>query len=192
VKSFTEKQGYKPVDLLHAASDHLFSANTLFSAGGLFDLVGIISIEAPRCFDSAGYLSHLGIELMLKALLLSQARHFPDEHSLNKLLIMIQSSGAVLSIDSGDKAILSKLDQFAKLRYPDPNGVGLPSIGEDDWPMIHRLWSKLFDQLPEIVKREACDIDRSMKFGRQLMRKLREGSPLEGHVAIVETQKAVK
>jgi hypothetical protein len=65
---FTKDQGYRLIDLLHAASDHLFAANVLFSAGDFFAVIGIldVAVEAPRCLDSAGYLSHLGIELLLK------------------------------------------------------------------------------------------------------------------------------
>jgi hypothetical protein len=51
-KMFSRSDGYTEQDLLQSATDHLASARRLFEGG-------------PRCFDSAGYLSHLGIELIL-------------------------------------------------------------------------------------------------------------------------------
>src|SRR5436190_23698313 len=65
---FLRSDGYTERDLLQSATDHLASARRLFEGG-------------PRCFDSAGYLSHLGIELILKAFLLHRDGEFPGEHS---------------------------------------------------------------------------------------------------------------
>jgi hypothetical protein len=85
---FTQEQGYRPIDLLHAATDHLFAANVLFSSSDFFLAVGMLDVdfEAPRCLDSAGYLSHLGLELLLKAFLLLVTGSFRDDHSLANLL----------------------------------------------------------------------------------------------------------
>jgi len=63
---------YQVVDLLQAAIDHLASAKALFERG-------------PRCYDSAGYLAHLGFELIFKAVLLQTACRFPDTHSFSTL-----------------------------------------------------------------------------------------------------------
>ena len=56
-KRYTKEDGFSTQELLHYARGHLASAKVLFE-------------RSPDCYDSAGYLSHLGIELTLKALLL--------------------------------------------------------------------------------------------------------------------------
>lgn len=72
-KKFTEKQGYSPRDLFHFGIDHLESGRILYTQG------------PASSFDSAGYLAHLGIELLLKAWHLHQFKRFENEHSLVKL-----------------------------------------------------------------------------------------------------------
>lgn len=54
---FTAADGYTTRDLVTYARDHMASARVLFQ-------------KSFHCYDSAGYLSHLGIELPLKAFLL--------------------------------------------------------------------------------------------------------------------------
>ena len=54
---FTAADGCTTRDLVTYPRDHMASARVLFQKS--FD-----------CYDSAGYLSHLGIELLLKAFLL--------------------------------------------------------------------------------------------------------------------------
>jgi hypothetical protein len=56
-KAFSAKDGYAQIDLVQFSRDHLFAAETLFNLD-------------VRTLDSAGYLAQLGIELLLKALLL--------------------------------------------------------------------------------------------------------------------------
>ena len=53
---FTAADGYTTRDLVTYARDHMASARVLFQ-------------KSFHCYDSAGYLSHLGIELPLKAFL---------------------------------------------------------------------------------------------------------------------------
>jgi HEPN domain-containing protein len=77
MKNYRRSHGYTERDLLHSATDHLASARRLFESG-------------PRCFDSAGYLSHLGIELILKAFLLNRTDAFPNDHSLARLLSLLR------------------------------------------------------------------------------------------------------
>jgi hypothetical protein len=184
---FTKEQGYRPIDLLHAAIDHLFSANALFSMGDYFYILNIedIDTEAPRCLDSDGYLSHLGIELLLKAFLLFFKGEFPREHSLLRLLKSIWSKGIALTVEGEDLVIINMLDEFFELRYPNPQGPGVPSIGDLDWPKIHRLTSLLLEQLPPELKSDLLQLDRTKKFGRQVMKKPKEGHLLEGHAIIV-------
>jgi HEPN domain-containing protein len=77
MKKFSRQDGFSELGLLHAAADYLGSAKLLFD-------------RSPRCFDSAGYLCHLGIELVLKAMLLNICNEFPNDHSLTKLSELIE------------------------------------------------------------------------------------------------------
>ena len=51
---FTPTDGLLPVDLAHCGLDHLTSAQKLFNSG-------------PSHYDSAGYLAHIGIELLVRS-----------------------------------------------------------------------------------------------------------------------------
>ena len=69
---FKTSDGFRTDDLLKYAIDHLRSANLLFH-------------HNPICFDSGGYLSHLGLELILKSILLNENEEFLVIHDLKKL-----------------------------------------------------------------------------------------------------------
>ena len=188
-RAFTEAQGYRPIDLLHAATDHLFAANFLFSSGEFFRLIGILDVdlEAPRCLDSAGYLSHLGIELLLKTLLLCITGRFRDEHSLITLLRTLEVNGVKFALNEEQIATVKQLDQFYNLRYPQ--AAGSPSVGDLDWPAIHSLSSALLEHLPGDLQRDLLNLDRTEKFGRVLMRKTKGGRPFESHMIVVDSKK---
>jgi hypothetical protein len=49
--TFTKEQGYRPIDLLQAAIDHLFAANVLFSAGDFFSAIGILNLDTEAPID---------------------------------------------------------------------------------------------------------------------------------------------
>ncbi len=59
MKKFKRQDGFPELELFHAAADHLASARALFELH-------------PRAYNSAGYLSRLGIELLMKALILNE------------------------------------------------------------------------------------------------------------------------
>ena len=64
-KAFTKAEGYSSRLLLHYGRDHLRSARILFE-------------RSPACYDSAGFLTHLGIELFLKASLQIMRHQFSE------------------------------------------------------------------------------------------------------------------
>ncbi len=92
-RAFTRADGYSPDDLLHFARDHLASAK-------------VLSERSFECYDSAGHLSHLGIELMLKALLLYAAGEFPATHDLSALLRGIAAEYPELDLCTADKELI--------------------------------------------------------------------------------------
>ena len=72
-RKFRIEDGFKSQDLLQYGIDHLACAKHFFSNGH------------PRTYDSAGYIAHLGIELIMKALLLSVQGYFTDTHDLSTI-----------------------------------------------------------------------------------------------------------
>ncbi len=69
---YTAEEGYTVEDLLHFGYSHVDAAKLLFKADPVF-------------YDSAGYLMHLGIELVLKAWHLYSFGQFDNTHDLVKL-----------------------------------------------------------------------------------------------------------
>jgi HEPN domain-containing protein len=77
---FTSKDGLVAVDLIHCAMDYLSAAELLFGSG-------------PHLYDSASYLAHLGIEMLLKGWLLEVNGSFEGVHLLSNL------HGTLLSLE---------------------------------------------------------------------------------------------
>ena len=96
---FTAADGYTTRDLVTYTRDHMASARVLFQKS--FD-----------CYDSAGYLSHLGIELPLKAFLLHHTGRFPGEHDLGCLLRLVQEHDPTITLSDAEQGILSQEDTF--------------------------------------------------------------------------------
>lgn len=146
---------FSEIELLHSAIDHLWSAKVLFNTNAW-------------CFDSAGYLSHLSIELILKALLLNTTDQFPNCHSLAKLSRLIKNQGVKLNYTNDHEKTLKTLDKFFDLRYPrelDPI-----EIGTDDWAKVEHLFEHLFSLLPNKIQQELRESDRLEKGNRILMK----------------------
>ncbi|HVN89107.1 MAG TPA: HEPN domain-containing protein [Candidatus Binataceae bacterium] len=133
---------------------------------------------------SAGYLSHLGIELELKAFLLHFTGEFPDTHSLKVLLGLIREKGLKVFLTEEQHTTAKELDLFYELRYPRPDGS--PSIGSLAWPRIHALHATLGEQLPKELQEAVLKLDRTRKFGRVLMKKPKDGGFLEDHAVVVD------
>ena len=154
MRVFRISDGFKPSDLLKSAIDHLRSANLLFDRN-------------PICFDSAGYLSHLGLELILKSILLSKTEEFPAIHDLKKLYEMANKSGYKLEKD--DEGILDKINQFYYLRYASPKEP--VEIGDEDWQLVENAANSLLLYFPEETLKELYSTDYYEKGGRILMKK---------------------
>jgi HEPN domain-containing protein len=106
-RNFTAAAGYTQLDLLQFARDHLFAAEKLFGLG-------------VRTLDSAGYLAQLGIELLLKALLLGATGAFRDEQSILKLCCKVKHVVPSFKIPEPYSDVLPLLDRYYELRYPAP------------------------------------------------------------------------
>lgn len=106
---FTTDDGYSPADLLHFGRDHFASAKILWE-------------RSFECYDSAAHLSHLGVELLLKALLLHRQGSFPATHDLNLLLRLASRAYRDLSLSQQHSQLIKRLNRFASLRYPALGG----------------------------------------------------------------------
>ncbi len=157
VRVFKKSDGFKPDDLLKFAIDHLRSANLLFDRN-------------PICFDSGGYLSHLGLELILKSILLSQSGEFPAIHDLKRLYKIAKKSG--YKLEKNEEDILKKINQFYYLRYASPKRP--VEIGDEDWQLIESAANTLLSFFPEEILKALYASDYYEKGGRILMKKEKE------------------
>ena len=139
MRIFTRADGYTERDLLHFAFDHLTSAKLLFD-------------RSPTCYDSAAALSHLAIELLLKALLLLHQDRFPATHDLQMLFKILVQAVPEIKITQEERSVLSQINAFALLRYPDPNGS--PEVGSEDLKLILQLATTLIKRFPYELRQE--------------------------------------
>ena len=158
---FNVADGYTPAEFARAANDHLVSAMHLF-VGVEERCIG----GGPQSLDSAGYLAHLGIELVLKAGLLQATGRCRDDHNL--LVILDQLRAALHDVELSDAELetLSGLNDFYRLRYPCPKG--LPEVATLDWDAVYALWLALREALPAEIGRAVDEIDHTQKGGRIL------------------------
>jgi HEPN domain-containing protein len=154
MKTYRAEDGFSTADLIQYGCDHLASGRKLFETH-------------PRCFDSAGHLCHLGIELLLKALLLERTSEFPNQHDLVKLLDLIRSRVPGFLLDPAHEETLRRINPFVVLRYPDRKRP--LTIGQDDWGPIHALLDAIVDSLPDRMRDEFYNSDPTEKGGRILM-----------------------
>jgi HEPN domain-containing protein len=158
-KRYTRDDGFSTQELLYYAWGHLASSKVLFERS--FD-----------CYDSAGHLSHLGIELVLKAFLLHYVGSFPNEHNLLKLLSEIKKSYPTLELGVDHEKTLERLNPYISIRYPTPEKP--IEIGDEDWNAIERLFAALQSAMPSELRQELQNRNRTLKGGRILMRKSKD------------------
>lgn len=158
--NYSTEDGYSSADLLNYAHCHLASAKVLFD-------------HSPSCYDSAGHLGHLGIELILKALLLhsSSTNSFPNEHNLLKLLSDIESVEDIPRLKAKPRETLVQINQFSLIRYPTPKNP--VEIGDEDWAKIEELVNALFSILPTELQHELLEPEINIKGERILLWKKR-------------------
>ena len=155
--TFSEKDGYTVSDLLHFGFGHVDAARSLFQ-------------DDPAFFDSAGYLAHLGTELVLKAWHLLWFSEYADTHDLATLYKKIKEKNDAVSVSASSEEFLSELQNFYQLRYPC-RAKGPVEVGSDHLEKFNNflddLWAKLPSEMVEVYEK----LDRTRKGGRVLMRK---------------------
>ena len=153
---FSTADGVTVADLLHFGLDNLSAAEALLKS-------------SARHFDSAGYVAHLGIELLLKAWHLQGLNSFPGVHSIIYLWSELRKSLPIRQLSRRDLETLALLDDYAELRYPNLN---YPiEIGSDDSPRIGALCTSLLKRMPRALHQAIEGLHWSRKGGRVLMEK---------------------
>ncbi len=159
---FTKDDGLIPVDLVHCALDHLSAAQALFESN-------------PAHYDSAGYLAHIGVEMLLKGWLLEVNGSFKGTHNLNELYNNLIVAGAAPELDDDNTSVLNILDGYEKLRYPNLNAP--TEVGDNDWIDINNLVGIMCRSIPLEIEEALSKINQSdkhepvRKAGRVLMKK---------------------
>lgn len=129
-RTYTAEQGYVSVELAHCGLDHMTAAGLLFESD-------------PGHFDSAGYLAHLGVELLLKAWLLEANRKFEGIHGLASLYAVLERECGAPSLDEQQTALLVVLDKYEQLRIQAESNLrrSVTAIGRE----LRRWWASSAD-----------------------------------------------
>lgn len=130
----------------------------------------------PFCFDSAGYLAHLSIELLFKALLLGIKDEFPDQHDLRGLFASLQKEVPGTKLTRRGEYALDMVNTFGQLRYPRPRQP--IEVGNDELDLIVSLYNSVFRYVP-VSMRPVEDPEGwvTKHGGRILMRRKKSGRP---------------
>lgn len=159
MKVIKQTKDYNPEGLLQFGIDHLRASKFLYS-------------ETPLFYDSAGYLSQLGIELLLKAWLLYLEGSHPPIHGLIELWNRIVLRHPV-SLQKANLEWMKELHRHYKLRYPltdDPI-----ETATDDWNKTEELFNEICLLMPAPLQNHVqdrnLDTRYTIKGNRILMRK---------------------
>ncbi len=155
---YTKEEGYLESDLLHFGYDHIDTA--------LF----LINEKDPNRYDSAGYILHLGFELILKAWHLHAFSFFKDTHKLEDLINKLRQNGYKIEFKEREAKTIKIINKFYNLRYPR-RVEGPIEIGADMFDDIQSILESLWQQLPKELIEVYNKIDPLRKGGRVLMEK---------------------
>jgi len=161
-KTFRRSDGFEPPDLFRYGWDHLRCAEILFASG-------------PLASDSAGYLSHLGIELMLKAILLQVTGEFPASHSLRRLHTSVHEAVPAFVLGKSHLQLLEGIDRLCELRYP--NRQNPVEVGHEEYYQVSSLANEIHRLIPKELGDAFHQVDILEKGGRRLGYLLTEKDP---------------
>jgi len=127
-------------DLIQYSVDHLKTAEKLYELSGRWTW---------EYLHSAAFLSHLGIELLLKACLLHYEKEFPAIHDLKRLYSKLRKNGICLS--DVNKKWLNYLNGCNALRYPNENAG--TEVNVNQWPQTKALFEELRMKVPNEIQK---------------------------------------
>lgn len=152
--TYRASDGYIAADLLRYARDHREAAYRLFES-------------APEFFDSASYLAHLSVELLLKSILLHTSGEFNNAHSLSDLRRSVEQSGVDLQLSIEDEEQLKLLDSAWDIRYPHPKAP--KSAGHSHRVALRQLWFTIVPAIPSGLYEDFVSRPVNLKGGRVFM-----------------------
>ncbi|MGO9176881.1 MAG: HEPN domain-containing protein [Desulfobaccales bacterium] len=156
-KIHSEDDGFTVEDMLHFGYGHIDAARALFEDDVAF-------------LDSAGYLAHLGTEVVLKSWHLHIFKKFQEGHSLETLYRELKANNNNIDFGPENEAFLKELDKLFLLRYP-MRKQGPIEVGSDMLISFDNLLESLWRLLPNEMEAIYNKIDRTKKGGRRLMEK---------------------
>lgn len=151
---FSTIDGFVSVDFVDCGLDHITAAQALFATN-------------PSHYDSAGYLAHIGVELLLKGWLLQVSGQFEGTHSLQSLYADLQVKHGAPKLEQEQLEVLITLDQYEKLRYPSPKQA--TEVGDEDLAEIVALVGLFCRSMPKEVCEALGQVVPGHKAGRVLM-----------------------
>jgi len=131
---------YTESDLVQYSVDHLEAAGKLYELSSRFTW---------QYLHSAIFLSHLSIELLLKACLLHLEGEFPAEHDLKQLFKRLRKKGIELS--GQKKKWLNYLNRCNDLRYPNPESE--LEVDPNQWEQTKALFEELRMNGPKEIQK---------------------------------------
>ena len=131
---------YTESDLVQYSVDHLKAAEKLYE---------LSSRWTWEYLHSAVFLSHLSIELLLKACLLHLEGEFPANHDLKRLFRRLRKKGIELS--DQNKKWLNYLSQCIELRYPNPESN--LEVDLNQWKQTKALFEELRINVPKEIQK---------------------------------------
>jgi len=133
--------------LIQYCVDHLGAAEKLYELSGRWTW---------QYLHSAAFLSHLGIELLLKTCLLHLEGEFPADYKLKRLWRRLSKKGINLSQEN--KKWLRDLNRCIELRYPIV-GTG-PEVDINNWKKTKTLFEELRTNVPEEIRKQIVQHER--------------------------------
>ena len=127
-------------DLVQYSVDHLEAAEKLYELSDRFTW---------QYLHSTVFLSHLSIELLLKACLLHLEDEFPAEHNLKQLFKRLRKKGIELS--GQNKKWLNYLSNCNELRYPNPESK--LKVDLNQWKKTKALFEELRMNVPKEIQK---------------------------------------
>ncbi len=140
IKKVYTNADYTESDLIQYSVDHLRAAEKLYELSNRWRW---------EYLHSAVFLSHLGIELLLKACLLHLDAEFPADHDLKRLFRRLRKKGIELS--DQNKKWLNYLSQCNDLRYP--NTESKLEVDLNQWQFTKALFEELRLNVPKEIQK---------------------------------------
>lgn len=134
-------------DLIQYCVDHLKTAEKLYELSGRWTW---------EYLHSAAFLSHLGIELLLKSCLLHFENEFPAIHDLKRLFGMLRKKG--INLSDQNKKWLNYLDECNALRYP--NESARTEVDINQWAKTKALFEELRAKVPVEIQKQIVTHER--------------------------------